>query len=74
MRELCKEYHSRICVIEGDKYDMEKEVEIRDYKVDQWRRSGLGRRGGGGEGSEREKTWCCKKLPCITNNTMRVPP
>ncbi len=34
IRALCKEYHERICVIESDKYDMEKEVDIRDYKVD----------------------------------------
>ncbi len=40
MRALCKEYHDRICTIEADKYDMEKEVEIRDYKVWWWGRKG----------------------------------
>ncbi len=30
---MCEEYYQRVCQIESAKYDMEKEVEIRDYKV-----------------------------------------
>ncbi len=33
LRALCKEYFQRICQIESTKFDMEKEVEFRDYKV-----------------------------------------
>merc|ERR1712020_669189 len=30
---LCKEYYARICNIESDKYDTEKEVEFKDYQI-----------------------------------------
>ena len=30
---MCKEYQARICAIESDKYDTEKEVEFKDYMV-----------------------------------------
>merc|ERR1712110_712302 len=30
---LCQEYHKRICGIESDKYDTEKEVEFKDYQI-----------------------------------------
>jgi hypothetical protein len=30
---MCKEYQARICSIESDKYDTEKEVEYKDYMV-----------------------------------------
>jgi len=33
VRALCKDYYSRICQIESAKYDMEKEVDFKDYKV-----------------------------------------
>ena len=32
---MCKEYYKRICDIESAKYDIEKEVEFKDYKVTQ---------------------------------------
>ena len=33
IRALCSEYYQKICSIENDKYDMEKEVEFKDYRV-----------------------------------------
>merc|ERR1711894_534956 len=30
---LCQEYHERICNIESEKYDTEKEVEFKDYQI-----------------------------------------
>merc|ERR1712080_738412 len=33
LRELCQTYHERICGIESDKYDTEKEVEFKDYQI-----------------------------------------
>ena len=30
---MCKEYQSKICEIESNKYDTEKEVEYKDYMV-----------------------------------------
>merc|ERR1711944_60463 len=35
LRDLCKEYHDRICGIENDKYDTEKEVEFKDYQINE---------------------------------------
>merc|ERR1739846_201951 len=33
LKQICKEYHERICGIESDKYDTEKEVEFKDYQI-----------------------------------------
>merc|ERR1711990_1436454 len=33
LRDLCETYHERICGIESDKYDTEKEVEFKDYQI-----------------------------------------
>ena len=33
LRSLCKEYHQRICIIEDKKYDLEREVETKDWNV-----------------------------------------
>ena len=33
LRSLCQEYYKRICVMEDEKYDLEKEVECKDYQV-----------------------------------------
>jgi hypothetical protein len=30
---MCKEYQAKICEIESNKYDTEKEVEYKDYMV-----------------------------------------
>merc|ERR1712154_612631 len=35
LRDLCETYHERICGIENDKYDTEKEVEYKDYKINE---------------------------------------
>merc|ERR1719292_37054 len=32
LKQICKTYHERICGIESDKYDTEKEVEFKDYQ------------------------------------------
>merc|ERR1712012_370280 len=32
---ICKEYHEKVCNLESQKYDMEKEVEFRDYKINE---------------------------------------
>merc|ERR1712156_538640 len=32
---LCQEYHERICNIESEKYDSEKEVEFKDYQINE---------------------------------------
>ena len=31
--EICNAYHARICEIQSDIYDKEKEVEWKDYKI-----------------------------------------
>ena len=31
--DICKAYHDRVNQLETEKYDMEKEVEYKDYKV-----------------------------------------
>merc|ERR1711997_1268044 len=33
LRSMCEEYHTKICDIEGAKYDLEKEVEFKDYRI-----------------------------------------
>lgn len=33
LRSLCQDYYKKICDIESAKYDIEKEVEFKDYKV-----------------------------------------
>jgi len=33
LRSLCKEYHQRICIIEDKKYDLEREVETKDWNI-----------------------------------------
>ena len=33
LRALCKEYHQRICMIEDKKWDLEQEVEKKNYSV-----------------------------------------
>ena len=33
LRALCKEYHKRICMIEDKKWDLEQEVEKKNYSV-----------------------------------------
>ena len=33
LRHICEEYHKRIVGVEDAKYDIEKEVELKDYKV-----------------------------------------
>merc|ERR1712018_1093984 len=35
LRELCQTYHERICGIESDKYDMEKEVRKRGFEINE---------------------------------------
>ena len=30
---ICQSYHDRVKKLENEKYDMEKEVEYKDYKV-----------------------------------------
>ena len=35
LRALCQEYHKRICLIESQKYDLEKEVELKDYQINE---------------------------------------
>merc|ERR1712110_702821 len=35
LRSICQEYYSRICDIESTKYDLEKEVEYKDYMIDE---------------------------------------
>nr|ADD38332.1 Troponin I [Lepeophtheirus salmonis] len=35
IRAICKQYHGRIAEIENDKYDMEKEVEFKDYRINE---------------------------------------
>ena len=31
--EICNSYHARICEIQSDIYDKEKEVEWKDYQI-----------------------------------------
>lgn len=33
LRSLCEDYYQRICKIESEKYDTEKEVEFKDYQI-----------------------------------------
>merc|ERR1711892_894400 len=33
--EVCQVYHEKVNLLEGQKYDMEKEVEIKDYKINE---------------------------------------
>jgi len=33
LKSLCQDYHKWICDIESNKYDLEKEVEFKDYKI-----------------------------------------
>ena len=33
LRQICEDYHKMIVVIEEAKYDIEKEVEFKDYRV-----------------------------------------
>ncbi len=33
LRRICEEFYKRVCTIENDKYDIEKEVDFKDYKV-----------------------------------------
>ena len=33
LRALCKEYHQRICMIEDKKWDLEQEVDKKNYSV-----------------------------------------
>ena len=35
LRSLCKEYYQRVCVIEDKNYDLEKEVENKDYQINE---------------------------------------
>merc|ERR1712183_898756 len=35
LQSICQEYYSRICDIESTKYDLEKEVEYKDYMIDE---------------------------------------
>ena len=35
LRSLCQEYQNKICTIESDKYDLEKEVEFKDYQINE---------------------------------------
>lgn len=35
LRDLCQSYHERICAIESEKYDTEKEVEFKDYQINE---------------------------------------
>merc|ERR1712227_1134779 len=35
LRSLCQEYQDKICTIESDKYDLEKEVEFKDYQINE---------------------------------------
>merc|ERR1712029_311561 len=32
---ICKEYHAKVKKLENEKYDMEKEVEYKDYKINE---------------------------------------
>merc|ERR1739848_160669 len=35
LKSVCQEYYSRICDVESSKYDLEKEVEYKDYMIDE---------------------------------------
>merc|ERR1712029_97528 len=35
LRSLCQDYQEKICTIESDKYDLEKEVEFKDYQINE---------------------------------------
>merc|ERR1712038_475471 len=35
LRSLCNEYQEKICQIESDKYDLEHEVEFKDYQINE---------------------------------------
>ena len=36
LKSVCQEYYDRICQVESSKYDLEKEVEYKDYMVRKW--------------------------------------
>jgi len=35
LKSVCQEYYDRICQVESSKYDLEKEVEYKDYMIDE---------------------------------------
>jgi len=35
LQAICREYHSRIEAVEGDKYDLEFQVRLKDYQVNE---------------------------------------
>merc|ERR1712018_566598 len=35
LKSVCQEYYNRICQVESSKYDLEKEVEYKDYMIDE---------------------------------------
>ena len=35
LRDLCKKYYEKVCQIESLKYDSEKEVEFKDYQINE---------------------------------------
>merc|ERR1712170_81469 len=35
LRNICKEFHNRIVKVESEKWDMEKEVEFKDYQINE---------------------------------------
>merc|ERR1712154_463636 len=35
LKRVCQEYYDRICAVESSKYDLEKEVEYKDYMIDE---------------------------------------
>ena len=37
LKSVCQEYYDRICQVESSKYDLEKEVEYKDYMVWIWK-------------------------------------
>ena len=41
LKSVCQEYYNRICEVESSKYDLEKEVEYKDYKVSEYGYSNL---------------------------------
>ena len=35
LRALCQQYQDRICIMESQVYDLEKEVEFKDFQINQ---------------------------------------
>merc|ERR1712130_988984 len=35
LKQICKEYFDKVNQLEGEKYDMEKEVELKDYRINE---------------------------------------